>query len=121
MLNMFRTKPASNALHFEVTGSDGDVYEVNAERSGATLSITCTCGAGQNGLHCKHRLALLSGDGRSLATPNPAGLRTLASWLPGSTLERQLSAVDQAQRDADLAAKRLSDAKRALGRMMSAG
>ena len=51
-------------LRFRMKGSQGDIYEVEAERSGDTVRITCTCDAGQRGIHCHHRIELLRGDMR---------------------------------------------------------
>ena len=47
-------------LQFLVQGSSAEPYETFVQ-AGKELSASCTCQAGQNGSHCKHRLNILEG------------------------------------------------------------
>ena len=58
---------------FEIQGSSLDLYVVTVHFS--PLTISCTCTAGQNGLICKHRLGILSGE-------NPGIVKGDLSLLP---------------------------------------
>ena len=51
----------SERMQFLVQGSSAEPYEVTFVQAGKELSASCTCQAGQNGLHCKHRLNILEG------------------------------------------------------------
>ena len=44
------------------SSSSGEHYAVTFTREGTNLPSSCTCPAGQKGIHCKHRLSLLAGD-----------------------------------------------------------
>ena len=71
-------------VRFEVSGSKGNIYEIDASREGANLIITCTCPAGQNGLYCKHRFALLDGVVDGLESDNEEDVEKLAGMVAGS-------------------------------------
>lgn len=110
----------SDRLHFKVTGSAGVIYEVSAQRDVAGVRITCTCEAGNNKLACKHRTALLAGDGTALISGGD-GLATLATWLPGTALDHAIRRVAEANATAETAKRNLSAARKALGRVMLGG
>ena len=110
-----------DVLTFEVTGSAGVIHTVVARQEGAELIITCTCDAGRNRMHCRHRTDLLAGDGASLFTPNTNGLEKLTGWLPGTKLLRRLKEVSDATEAHEAAKKKLAALKKALGREMEGG
>lgn len=105
----------------EVAGSEGRIYVITARRRGGEMTISCTCNAGENRMACKHRLALLAGDGGGLVKGSADDVAAIVAWLPGSALARQLQAVDEAEQAVAAARKRLSAAKKALGRIMDVG
>jgi len=63
----------NNQIIFEVQGSAPDPYiiKINFE----PFTISCTCTAAENGLLCKHRLGILSGE-------NPGIIKGDVSLLP---------------------------------------
>jgi predicted outer membrane lipoprotein len=106
-------------LIFHVQGSNTDPYVVTVTKSDELL-IFCTCSAGQLGQACKHRLSILSGDTSAIVSANQQEAQHLTHWLLGTKLAAALAAVDIAEKELVLAKKRASDAKKALGRVMTA-
>jgi hypothetical protein len=91
-------------LRFQMQGSEGDLYEVTAERQGDGVFITCTCEAAEHGIHCHHRLELLRGDVTALASGNTDDVAALGVLIKGTALEAALAALTRAE-EAQCAAK----------------
>ena len=106
-------------LYFKVAGSEGDIYEIAGERHGARLRITCTCEAGQNGMHCRHRIALLDGDVTALRSGNKGDVEKLTEMLPGSDLETALAELAVAEAAVVAATTHVKGARAKVGRVMS--
>ena len=76
------------------SSSSGEHYAVTFTREGTNLRTSCTCPAGQKGIHCKHRLSLLAGDLSSIVGEVPADMALLhkAAFFPelysGATIVR---------------------------------
>lgn len=107
-------------LRFEVAGSTGVVYEVTAQRDAAGVRIGCTCEAANNKQACRHRSALLAGDGAAMISGHD-GLTVLTGWLPGTALDRAIRMVAEAEGEAEMAKRKLAGARKALGRSMLGG
>jgi hypothetical protein len=84
-------------LRFRMKGSQGDVYDVEADRIDNAVRITCTCEAGQRGIHCHHRLELLRGEITSLASDNAADVTKLWALIEGTKLAASLVALTAAE------------------------
>lgn len=84
-------------LHFQMEGSQGDGYDVEADRIGDAVRITCTCEAGQRGIHCHHRLELLRGDVTSLVSNNADDVTKLAVLIEGTKLAAALVTLTAAE------------------------
>lgn len=113
----------ASRLTFLVQGSEPEPYTVRFERDGDRLTAACTCAAGESGQYCKHRIRLLQGDLTGLVGGD--NVDQVRSMLSGSRLaevmrfvETEEAAIDAAKK---LLAKRLSDAKHALARIMREG
>lgn len=105
-------------LQFIVEGSRGDEYLVTFEREGRNLNAFCTCQAGQNGLYCKHRFALMDGDMTTLLSDNASDVGKMKAILAGTDVEAAYKRVLEAERVHKAATRELSDAKKALARAM---
>ncbi|MGO2354034.1 MAG: hypothetical protein ACTH58_04800 [Marinomonas foliarum] len=80
-------------LQFKAKGSGLELYTINIKRKDSgQITITCNCMASFKGLHCKHRIKILSGDyslqPNTKATKEKA--KTLESWLVNSELKKSL-------------------------------
>lgn len=104
---------------FLVQGSAPQPYEVIFSRSAVTLAITCTCPAGDSGLSCKHRVALLAGDASALASENRAEVPAAAALVIGTDLERALRDLAAAESALDKAKQELAQRRRAVARIMN--
>lgn len=105
-------------LDFLVEGSKGDEYHIIFERTDDNLNIYCSCKAGQNGLYCKHRLALMEGIVDDLVSENEDDVGQIPFLIAGTDVEtayRRLSEIEQIH---DEIKKKLNDAKQALARAM---
>ena len=76
-------KQPEDGLSFTVRGSTGNTYFVNAQKVGPEVRISCTCQAGQNGLWCKHRTALLDGVVSDLLSNNVSDVVSLSRMAAG--------------------------------------
>jgi uncharacterized protein (DUF2141 family) len=79
-------------LKFEIAGDRGGLYIVTAKRDGNNLTVTCNCQKSKQGDICKHRLALLHGDTRGLASENTADVKKLCDLAIGTDVEKQMLA-----------------------------
>jgi predicted transcriptional regulator len=105
-------------ISFLVEGSASDPYEVIFLQTDSGLSALCSCKAGQNGQHCKHRTNIMRGSVKELVEQNPADLETLRAWLSDSELGKALERSDAAEVDLERAKKEATAAKKALARAM---
>ena len=97
----------------------GEHYAVTFTREGTNLRTSCTCPAGQKGIHCKHRLSLLAGDLSSIVGEVPADIGAqLAALLPGSDVERVLEQLRVAEAGVTAAQAEVKRVKKALDRVM---
>lgn len=101
---------------FLVQGSAEEPYRVTFRKTGKNLSAYCTCPAGENGQHCKHRMNILCGITSGIVSGNEAKVQVVTSWLPGTDVEVALSAVIDAEKQYEKAKLELSSAKKRLAR-----
>ena len=72
---------------FHVQGSAEDPYEVAFVIDDTNATVTCTCAAGQNGQHCKHRIGIIVGAIDNVAEVSGTDaeqLRELSTLLPNT-------------------------------------
>ncbi len=103
-----------------VQGSASEPYRVTFQKSEGQLSAFCTCPAGANGQHCKHRLRILEGKTEGIVDRNEGHVTVVRSWLPGTELEAALIELAQAERELELAKAGAASAKRRLASVMTA-
>lgn len=101
-------------LRFLVQGSAEAPYKVTFQKNGNNLSAYCTCPAGDNGQYCKHRFNILGGITYGIVSGNEADVKTVASWLHGTDVEKALNRVFEAEEQFESAKKELSAAKKRL-------
>lgn len=101
------------ALH--VQGSAEQPYTLAFRMEDGVFSASCTCAAGAMGQACKHRLSILSGDSSATIGDCSKEVETILSWLPGTSVERAIQAVEAAERQVKLAKAAEAKAKKALG------
>ena len=109
----------TDLIVFQVQGSGPLPYTVTFTKS-TELFVSCTCAAGQLSQPCKHRISILTGDISAVVSANQADAQRLAEWLNGTKLAAALAAAVDAERELAIAKKKVTDTKKALGRMMQA-
>jgi len=82
--------------------------------------MTCTCEAGNNGLCCKHRFALLDGDNSALLSANHDDVLLLRNLIAGTDVERRYELVRALERQKEKLDSKLRLEKKALAREMNA-
>lgn len=104
-------------VRFEIQGSAPLPYVILFTHAEKEIIATCSCPAGENGLHCKHRLGILTGSPEICHGLSDAELTAVRSWLPGSRLAPILlemakadSLVAAAQKAAKSARKKVAAA-----------
>lgn len=108
-----------NELRFLVQGSAAEPYEVTFVKDGESLTAICTCPAGQHGNFCKHRISILEGDTRGIASDNVAAASQVATWLPGTDVESALAELRRAEKLATADKETLTAARKKLARAMN--
>ena len=104
--------------YFEIKGTSG-TYKVIVRKDGDIASASCSCAAGIQGMHCKHRIALLTGDTSKLLSTNYQEALNLKEFIRETTLERALIEFREAESNYERTKKELSARKKALARIMS--
>lgn len=97
------------------------VYQVCFKRSDQSMSITCTCKAGQMGQFCKHRMDLLNDRTDHLLNDSEDDLRALSyciSWIEGSSLHDAFKHLDLIEDKKLALQKEERNVKRQVGRLM---
>ncbi len=87
-------------------------------KGGGNVSAYCTCPAGQNGMYCKHRFGILSGQSDGIVSGNESDIPSVQAWLPGSDIDRAMDDVRKAEAAADAAKRALTASKKALALAM---
>ena len=112
----------TDILRLLVQGSEPDPYTVEVRRSGADLTLSCTCSAGQNNQLWKHRTRLLSGSNEGLIQiSDQLKVTTLTEWLEGSTLEEPFHELVEAEAALEEATRRRKAVRRKFGRLIEGG
>ena len=104
-------------INFMVKGSAEDPYEVTFLKNDDKLLVFCTCPAGENRRHCKHRLSIMNGSSSNIVSDNGAEIATVQAWLQGTDVETALREFNAASDQGD--AKILAAAKLKLARAMN--
>ena len=106
-------------VQVHVEGSTGTPYVVKFSREGDSLKTVCSCPAGEKRTHCKHRIALLSGDLTAVRGAIPLGLaEQLSALARGTEVDLALQALEAAEAEVKVATERLKRAKKFLDRAM---
>jgi hypothetical protein len=106
-------------VQVHIDGSTGTPYIATFTRDGDSLQTACSCPAGEKRTHCKHRLALFSGDFAAVRGTIPPGLaEQLSAMVRGTEVEKALQELEAAQAEAIAATERLKRAKKFLDRAM---
>lgn len=97
--------------------SSGEIYDIRVVQSAGPIAILCTCAAAENGTHCKHRLALISGDAGDLVGGTHS-IEDLRAAIAGSNIEAAIRRVSE--QEALIAAEqaKLKAAKKALSQAL---
>ena len=107
-------------LVFEIQGSEIDPYTVRiVERDKGNVSAYCSCQAGQNGLHCKHRLGLLSGNPVGLVGNRNIDVETVLSWVRGSDIETIIVQLQESEKQMENLKTQIAKLKRSFAKAMS--
>ena len=61
------------------------------------LTARCTCPEGGVGHICRHRLSILSGDGRMIISDNPGDVRHVEAWVVWSDVGMLIARLADAQ------------------------
>ena len=106
-------------LVFSVKGSSSDDYEITFIKDGASLTALCTCPAGTFGGLCKHRVAILDGESKSITSGNADKVPTVVEWLAGTDVEKALNALRKAESTVGASKSEIAALKKKLARTMN--
>jgi uncharacterized Zn finger protein len=105
-------------VEFRVKGSETEPYRVVFSRMGSSLKARCDCKAGKTGQLCKHRLAILNGDGNAVVSENQAQVAEVASWLAGSNLAETIFEVVALEEQKKLIDEKIKTAKKIVAKAL---
>jgi uncharacterized Zn finger protein len=106
-------------LEFQVVStSSGEVYFIEIVRKGANLTCTCTCPAGSNGTHCKHRLSILRGDAGMVNAGDTDQMHWIPQMLAGTDVEQAMARLDELEAQKAEIDRQFKAAKKALARTL---
>ena len=88
-------KDKADTVIFLVQGSAIEPYEISFLKHGNNLNAYCTCPAGMNGQHCKHRFGILEGSSKGVISDNIDQVKVVAGWLPGTDVEEALFTLNE--------------------------
>ena len=77
-------------ITFMVQGSAAEPYRVTFKKNDSNLSAYCTCPAGENGMYCKHRFRILSGETKGIVSGNENAVASAVTWLSGTDVEQAI-------------------------------
>ncbi len=104
-------------IEFLVKGSQAEPYSVKFLLDGSSLIATCSCQAGEMGVHCKHRLRILLGNPVGIVSNNFDDVEIVVEHLQKSTLNTTIknfldadTAYSRAKSDLSVKTKQLSAA-----------
>jgi len=109
-------------LAFTVQGEHG-TYNVIFQREGDNMRASCTCPAGINKQYCKHRFALMRGEGNAVISDNRHDVTKIPEMLKGTDVEKALIDLAESEkvyeRQVKAAKGALAEKKKTLAKAMS--
>lgn len=106
-------------IQVQIEGSSGTPYVVMFDRDGKLLRTSCTCPAGEKRMHCKHRIALFSGDLTQIRSVQPPDLKQqILAMLEGTDVAVALAELISAENESKTATDKCKKAKKHLDRVM---
>lgn len=82
---------------FKVQGSEKNPYDVIFELNAGTLHITCTCKAGKNYMHCKHRIRILKGLIENVVSPNLNEIQIIHGMVQGTVIHNTILEIESSE------------------------
>ena len=108
----------ADPLVFTVRSSSSDeLYKLEAYRTATGVRFACTCPAGENGQHCKHRVAMLLGDAASVVEGTEQ-IAALTEMVAGSPIVAALAKVGEAEKSLAVTQRALKTAKAGLAKAL---
>ena len=108
----------SDPITFKVQGSSPEPYTVIFAQHPGNVRATCSCDAAKNGMACKHRMEILAGNDPGIVSGNVGEVPTVRGWLAGTLVASALQEVERLEVEANDIKKRLTAAKKELGRAL---
>lgn len=103
------------------SASTGEVYVLEAAKTAASARLSCSCQAGQNGMFCKHRGFLFSGQLDQLLDATPEKVKEFAELFAGHQCFERFAEIAALEDEASQIKKRLAKAKKALATSLFGG
>jgi uncharacterized Zn finger protein len=116
---VYKESARMEELTLQVKGSSSDPYELIFIKDGDSLTALCNCPAGTYGNLCKHRVAVLDGDGAAVIDDDAAKIASVVEWLIGTDVESALAELRVVEADKDSSKPDLVAAKRKLAKAMN--
>jgi uncharacterized Zn finger protein len=99
------------------SGSSGSRYTVKVFKNSDNPVISCTCAAGENGTHCKHRLMLIDGNDSDVVESTNT-VEELNEILAGTELAVIIKRMKQEEVAAKIAQATLKKTKKQLSKAL---
>lgn len=108
-----------DSILFLIQGSAVEPYQTSFYKQGSKVTAFCTCPAGVNGKHCKHRLRILAGQAtKDIISKNESDVATVAKWIKGSDLERAINDLAAAEKEIAALKNKTTDLKKEIVKVL---
>lgn len=90
---LFNLKSQGSEISFLVKGSKPEPYTVTFKFDDKSFAAICTCPAGEEGMHCKHRVNFLNGDTSNVVNGNKEDIKLVLESYSRSELKTLLDSL----------------------------
>lgn len=115
---LFNLKSQRSEISFLVKGSKPEPYTVTFKFDDKSFIAICTCPAGEEGMHCKHRLGILSGDLSNILKVNKEEVAQLMESYSKSELKILLDMLEVNEKEIDRLKKDSLSIKKKMAKYM---
>ena len=103
---------------FLVRGSNPEPYKIRFIKNDLFFAAFCSCPAGKKGMHCKHRINILTGSVDAIVSDNIEEVATIKKWLIGTPIEEAIQLFKSTEKEYLSAKKASTKAKKNLSKAL---
>ncbi len=108
---------------FVKSSSREEPYQITVSSTAKEgLSIFCDCPAGVLGMHCKHKMAIISGDQKILYDNEQLDdFNEISKWIANSSYSKLILELQESEKELEVLKKKIKNMKEKIARLMREG